>query len=106
MSRADAARSISVDPAKDARLDCHCNKCGRDYPGSDRAGGHCTGCHLSFRGNAGFDKHRTGSYDDGRRCRTEDELTALGWSCSDDGNHIWRLPPPAAPITYGTKERT
>lgn len=78
--------------AESTKLDCHCGECGRDFPGSDRAGGHCVVCHMSFTSNGGFDRHKTGSYDARRRCKTPEELTAAGWSCSDDGNQVWRLP--------------
>lgn len=82
-----------ADVYESTKLDCHCGECDRAFPGSDRAGGHCVVCHMSFTSNSGFDRHKTGSYDDNsRRCKTEAELSEANWSCSDDGNKVWRLP--------------
>ncbi len=83
---------ITGSVSESTKLDCHCAECDRDFPGSDRAGGHCVVCHMSFTSNSGFDRHKTGTYDTGRRCKTEAELTEANWSCSDDGNKVWRLP--------------
>jgi len=80
------------DIRESTKLDCHCGDCDRDFPGGDSAGGHCVTCHMSFTSTSGFDRHRTGAFDDGRRCKTEQELLAANWSCSDDGNKVWRLP--------------
>jgi len=38
----------------------------------------CQGCKQYFNSNSAFDKHRTGEHGVNRRCRTPDELTALG----------------------------
>lgn len=41
---------------------------------------HCSSCHKTFRGDAGFDKHRVGSYrpEDPRRCMTTEEMLEAG----------------------------
>lgn len=77
-------------------LDCECQVCKRMFNGSDRSGGHCKGgrfggCCKSFRSLTGFDKHRTGPYEN-RRCRTDEELLAKGWTV--DANNTWRMPAP------------
>lgn len=38
----------------------------------------CQGCKEYFNSNAAFDKHRTGKPGHGRRCRTIEEMTAIG----------------------------
>lgn len=88
----DLPDEIVDDGREQTKYDCHCPDCDREFPGGDRAGGHCTVCHMSFTANAGFDRHRVGKYSEGRRCRTPDELLELGWSVSGDGNQVWRLP--------------
>lgn len=70
-----------------------CPDCQRDYSGSDRSGGHCMTCHLSFSSQGGFDKHRTGKHGVDRRCMTVTEMTDAGWTVSDAG--MVRLPAPA-----------
>lgn len=72
-----------------------CPDCERPYSGSDRSGGHCMACHLSFSSQGGFDKHRTGPHNPRglRRCMTPEEMTGKGWTVSDEG--MVRLP--AAP---------
>ena len=69
-----------------------CPDCDRAYSGSDRSGGHCMSCHLSFSSNGAFDGHRTGSFAQRRRCLTPEELTGKGWTVSDEG--MVRLPAP------------
>lgn len=39
---------------------------------------HCKVCHQTFSGASTGDAHRTGRYGIDRRCRTSDELSALG----------------------------
>ena len=51
----------------------------------------CSACLKYFKTDSAFDKHRTGSYPD-RRCLTDDELAAAGWSISIEG--YWRKPAP------------
>jgi hypothetical protein len=38
----------------------------------------CQSCKQYFNSNTAFDKHRTGEYGRQRRCRTPEEMTALG----------------------------
>lgn len=48
----------------------------------------CTSCGLYFNSTYAFDNHRTGSYGNGRRCRTADELRARGCSLNATGHWI------------------
>ena len=46
----------------------------------------CSGCRQYFNSNSAFDKHRTGDHGKGtRRCRTEEEMLAIGMSLNKDG---------------------
>lgn len=45
----------------------------------------CSGCKQYFNSNTPFEMHRTGKYGVDRRCRTPEEMTALGMSVNDDG---------------------
>jgi len=89
------------------KLDCGPCECGRRYPGSDRNGGHCATCHLSFASQTGFDKHRVGRYNQTpseRRCLTREELTAKGWTV--DEHFVVRMPAPDhAPAFWNTTTR-
>ena len=38
----------------------------------------CPSCNQYFNSNTAFDKHRTGKHGVDRRCRTVQEMTALG----------------------------
>ncbi len=38
----------------------------------------CRACGKYFRSTHAFDKHRTGDYETGRRCRTTQEMEAKG----------------------------
>jgi len=38
----------------------------------------CQSCKQYFNSNTAFDKHRTGAHGVNRRCRTTEEMTALG----------------------------
>jgi hypothetical protein len=38
----------------------------------------CQACKQYFNSNSAFDKHRTGEHGVSRRCRTPEEMTALG----------------------------
>ena len=71
-----------------------CPICERAYSGSDRSGGHCSTCHLSFSSQGGFDKHRIGRHGVDRRCMTAVEMVEAGWTVSDQG--MVRLPAPAS----------
>lgn len=48
----------------------------------------CQGCQEYFNSSHAFDKHRTGEHGVDRRCLTQDEMTAKGMFCGDDG--FWR----------------
>lgn len=58
----------------------------RDFPPGYRPQNFCRGCGRDFSSVENFDRHRTGTYDydysidrpDGRRCRDDDELLAIG----------------------------
>ena len=53
----------------------------------------CRGCNVDFSSLAAFDKHRTGTFDydyspdreDGRRCRSYDEMEAKGMAVDKNG---------------------
>jgi NAD-dependent SIR2 family protein deacetylase len=45
----------------------------------------CQTCKEYFNSNTPFDKHRTGEHGVNRRCRTPDEMLALGMSLNADG---------------------
>jgi hypothetical protein len=98
---ADPADLPSVDDSTvGVTLDCLCGECGRHFPGADKRGGHCSTCHLSFASQTGFDRHRTGKYENRaidqpntRRCLTPAELEGKGWSI--DAHGLVRMPAPA-----------
>ena len=48
----------------------------------------CAACGLLFTATSSFDKHRTGSYATGRRCKTTDELRATGFE--PNARDMWR----------------
>lgn len=48
----------------------------------------CAACGLLFTSSSSFDKHRTGSYAAGRRCKTTNELRAIGFEPNERGH--WR----------------
>ena len=45
----------------------------------------CQGCKEYFNSVGAFEKHRTGKHGRDRRCRTPEELLALGCSLNKDG---------------------
>jgi len=45
----------------------------------------CQGCKQYFNSNTAFDMHRTGEHGVNRRCRTPQEMTALGMLVNDAG---------------------
>lgn len=59
-------------------------------PGS--AACRCASCGLYFAGLKGFDRHRTGPYlpPGARRCRTLDEMAAMGYVMTDTGHLSYR----------------
>jgi hypothetical protein len=45
----------------------------------------CRGCDQYFNSNVAFAKHRTGKFEEGRRCRTAEEMIAKGMSLNAAG---------------------
>lgn len=45
----------------------------------------CSGCKEYFNSNGAFEKHRTGKFGVDRRCRTPDEMLAMGFSLNAKG---------------------
>jgi hypothetical protein len=45
----------------------------------------CQGCKEYFNSTSAFDKHRVGEFGKDRRCRTTEEMTALGMGLNADG---------------------
>ena len=87
------------DPEQKVKLTETCGTCGRRFPGSDRNGGHCMTCHLSFASQTGAEKHRVGKFENRavgqantRRCLTVEELADKGWTV--DEHFVVRMPPP------------
>ena len=50
----------------------------------------CSGCGYDFASLSAFDAHRTGSHRHGRRCLTDEELRARGYTLDRRGR--WRRP--------------
>jgi hypothetical protein len=50
----------------------------------------CPGCLEYFNTTAGFERHRTGSYENRRRCLTAAEIEAKGMIKNEHG--FWLLP--------------
>jgi hypothetical protein len=70
---------------------CYCQKCGKYYSGTQRAGGHCTVCHWSFSSMSVGDAHSVKVESGGWRCLTPEEMTAKGWQV--DATGTWRGKP-------------
>lgn len=45
----------------------------------------CPTCQKYFNSTTAFHKHRTGDFGKDRRCRTTEEMEAIGMSMKDDG---------------------
>lgn len=45
----------------------------------------CPTCKKYFNSTAAFQKHRTGNFGTDRRCRTTEEMEAIGMSMKQDG---------------------
>ena len=45
----------------------------------------CQGCKQYFNSQRVFDRHRTGPYGGGRRCRTTEEMLEVGMLILDSG---------------------
>jgi len=91
-----AGRRIVVTPVEESgeSLSAVCPDCRTAYWG-ERAnhcrGGKCGGCCGTYYGMGAWDRHRTGTYTpDERRCRSADEMRALGMWTDDNG--WWHLP--------------
>ena len=55
----------------------------------------CGGCDEYFNSIGAFEKHRTGKHGVDRRCRTHEEMTAIGMSLNRDGFWIGEKMPEA-----------
>ena len=45
----------------------------------------CRGCGQYFNSNSAFEKHRTGKFNESRRCKTPEEMQASGMHLNKDG---------------------
>jgi hypothetical protein len=62
----------------------------------------CRGCFEYFNSTSAFDFHRTGSYRDGRRCLSIDEMLAKGMAKRESGFWVSKLKPLSTmPILHG-----
>lgn len=55
----------------------------------------CPTCGKNFRSVAAFDRHRTGQHGINRRCRTSDEMLAIGMVCNARGTWVTAARPAA-----------
>lgn len=62
----------------------------------------CQSCKEYFNSNTAFDKHRTGDHGRNRRCRTPEEMIALGMSKNNAG--FWITEKYDGPIRQGTDD--
>ena len=62
----------------------------------------CQSCKEYFNSNTAFDKHRTGDHGRNRRCRTPQEMTALGMLVNSAG--FWITEKYDGPIRQGTDD--
>ena len=62
----------------------------------------CQSCKEYFNSNTAFDKHRTGDHGHSRRCRTPEEMIALGMSKNNAG--FWITEKYDGPIRQGTDD--
>jgi hypothetical protein len=62
----------------------------------------CQSCKEYFNSNTAFDKHRTGEHGFKRRCRTPEEMTALGMSKNNAG--FWITEKYDGPIRKGESD--
>ena len=62
----------------------------------------CQSCKEYFNSNTAFDKHRTGDHGRNRRCRTPEEMIALGMSKNNAG--FWITEKYDGPIRQGTND--
>ena len=54
----------------------------------------CPTCKKFFNSASAFDKHRTGSYAEGRQCLSADDMKAIGMDTNNDGYWVTALMPP------------
>ena len=95
-AKVDDLKPVKDDP-NDGTRDWTCTPCGARVKGSH---GHCSGCHLTFPQQVGFDRHRVGKFENKatgqpntRRCLTTDEMVANEWQYDAEAN-VWRVPLP------------
>jgi hypothetical protein len=62
----------------------------------------CQSCKEYFNSNTAFDKHRTGEHGFKRRCRTPEEMIALGMSKNNAG--FWITEKYDGPIRQGESD--
>lgn len=62
----------------------------------------CQSCKEYFNSNTAFDKHRTGDHGHSRRCRTPQEMTALGMLVKSAG--FWITEKYDGPIRQGEED--
>ena len=62
----------------------------------------CQSCKEYFNSNTAFDKHRTGDHGHSRRCRTPQEMTALGMLVNSAG--FWITEKYDGPIRQGKND--
>lgn len=79
-------RGKQLEPYGDKTVVGYC-VCGARWAGENLC--HCSVCHLTFLSVNGFDRHHNRREG---RCRTPDELTALGMEPNELG--LWRKPRP------------
>lgn len=53
----------------------------------------CPSCGEFFNSIAGFDKHRTGTYTEGRVCLSADGMKEIGMDTNSDGYWVTALMP-------------
>lgn len=82
-----------------------CRPCGSEWTGEKLE--HCTVCHRTFTSTPAGDKHRTGSHVNGRRCRTDEEMLALGMGQNKRGYWVSkRQDASSQPVQYDSESPT
>jgi hypothetical protein len=66
----------------------------------------CSTCGQLFNSTAAFDKHRTGSYSDARRCRSIEEMQARGMIPNAAGYWVTAAMPAALRTSTTPKENS
>lgn len=62
----------------------------------------CPTCGKYFNSIAGFDKHRAGTYADGRVCMGHEQMRAIGMDTNADGYWVTSLMPTG--VEYAKQE--